>query len=101
MISGPKLTSMISRDSRANKARNTALGTIVLDAIRDRVQLLEGEIAGGLEKRFSRAAWADKKGVVDEEKMKIELVSVLSPALICPLRLAAPSNRVRPRTCSC
>ena len=56
MISGPKLTSMISRDSRANKARNTALGTIVLDAIQDGVQLLEGEIASGLKKRFSRAA---------------------------------------------
>ena len=56
MILGPKSTSMISRDSRANRARNTALGTIVLDAIRDGVQLLEEEIVGGLKKRFLRAA---------------------------------------------
>ena len=56
IILGPKSTLMISRDSRANRARNTALGTTVLDVIRDRVQLLEEEIAGGLKKRFSHAA---------------------------------------------
>ena len=53
MILGPKSRLVIRRDRRANKARNTALGTMVLDAIRDGVQLLEGEIAGGLKKRFS------------------------------------------------
>ena len=56
MILEPRLTSMISRDSRANRARNTALGTTVLDAIKDGVQLLEGEIAGKLKKRFLRGA---------------------------------------------